>query len=77
MQTKRAGYGQTYYDKYAAEDAEKEETTVATKITTAAQLAERCLDVAQNYNTIYMWGVFGAPVTESIIAGKAKQYQSW
>lgn len=77
VQTKRAGYGQTYYDKYAAKDAEKEETTVATKITTAAQLAERCLDVAQNYNTIYMWGVFGAPVTESIIAGKAKQYPSW
>lgn len=72
--TKRAGHGQTYYDKYA----KKEETsTMATKITTAAQLAERCLDVAQNYKTVYMWGVFGAPVTESVIAGKAKQYPSW
>ena len=77
VQTKRAEYGQTYYDKYAAKNAEKEETTVATKITTAAQLAERCLDVAENYNTVYMWGVFGAPVTESVISGKAKQYPSW
>ena len=28
-------------------------------------------------NTIYMWGCFGQPVTESIIAAKAKQYPSW
>jgi hypothetical protein len=70
VQTKRAGYGQTYYDKYAAEDAEKEETTVATKITTAAQLAERCLDVAQNYKTLYVMGCFGAPMT----AANKKRY---
>ena len=30
-----------------------------------------------NMNTIYMWGCFGQPVTESIIAAKAKQYPSW
>lgn len=70
VQTKRAGYGQTYYDKYAAKDAEKEETTVATKITTAAQLAERCLDVAQNYKTLYVMGCFGAPMT----AANKKRY---
>ena len=29
MQTKRAGYGQTYYDKYAAKDTEKEETAMS------------------------------------------------
>ena len=29
-----------------------------------------------NMNTIYMWGCFGQPVTESIIAAKAKQYPS-
>lgn len=34
VQDKRAGYGQTYYEKYAAKTAEKEESTVATKITT-------------------------------------------
>lgn len=70
VQTKRAGYGQTYYDKYAAATAEKEETTVATKITTAAQLAERCLDVAQNYKTLYVMGCFGAPMT----AANKKRY---
>ena len=70
VQTKRAGYGQTYYDKYAAAIAEKEETTVATKITTAAQLAERCLDVAQNYKTLYVMGCFGAPMT----AANKKRY---
>ena len=70
MQEKRAGYGQTYYDKYAAKTAEKEESTVATKITTAAQLAERCLDVAQNYKTLYVLGCFGAPMT----AANKKRY---
>ena len=29
VQTKRAGYGQTYYDKYAAKDTEKEETAMS------------------------------------------------
>lgn len=70
MQEKRAGYGQTYYDKYAAKTAEKEESTVATKITTAAQLAERCLDVAQNYKTLYVMACFGAPMT----AANKKRY---
>ena len=62
VKTKRAGYGQTYYDKYA-KAIEKEEPAVATKITTAAQLAERCLDVAKNYKTLYVMGCFGAPMT--------------
>ena len=70
VQDKRAGYGQTYYEKYAAKTAEKEESTVATKITTAAQLAERCLDVAQNYKTLYVMGCFGAPLT----AANKKRY---
>lgn len=33
------------------------------KITTARQLAERALDVAQNYRTLYVMGCFGAPMT--------------
>lgn len=65
VQAKRAGYSQTYYNKYAKNVAEKEETIMATKITTAAQLAERCLDVAQNYKTLYVMGCFGAPMTEA------------
>ncbi|MBA9087456.1 hypothetical protein FHR92_003941 [Fontibacillus solani] len=33
--------------------------------------------VLNNYKTVYMWGVFGSPVTESIVFAKAKQYPSW
>lgn len=34
-------------------------------------------NIVNNYKTVYMWGVFGSPVTESIIAAKTKQYPSW
>lgn len=34
-------------------------------------------DIADNYNTIYMWGVFGAPVTKSLLNEKSKQYPNW
>lgn len=44
---------------------------------TALELVQKHLDVAKNYKTVYMWGVFGAPVTEAIISEKAKQYPSW
>lgn len=44
---------------------------------TNKELAAKLKEIATNYNTIYMWGVFGAPVTESVIAGKTKQYPSW
>lgn len=44
---------------------------------TAAELVQKHIDVAKNYKTVYMWGVFGAPVTEAIISEKAKQYPSW
>lgn len=33
-------------------------------IKTAAQLAERAIDVAQNYRTLYVMGCIGAPMTE-------------
>jgi hypothetical protein len=33
--------------------------------------------IATQYKTVYMWGVFGAPVTENLIVQKTKQYQSW
>lgn len=35
------------------------------KIQTAAQLANACLDVARNYDTLYVLGCIGAPLTES------------
>lgn len=70
VKTKRAGYGQTYYDKYAdrtgsSVTTEKEETDMSTKITTGAQLAARCKDLAQNYKTLYVMGCFGAPMTDA------------
>ena len=46
-------------------------------IKTAKELAAAAANVAKNYKTVYMKGVFGAPVTESLIAEKAKQYPKW
>lgn len=43
----------------------------------ASELVRRHIDVAKNYKTVYMWGCFGMPVTESIIREKAAQYPSW
>ena len=43
----------------------------------ASELVRRHIDVAKNYQTVYMWGCFGMPVTESIIREKAAQYPSW
>jgi len=34
-------------------------------------------DIVDNYKTVYMWGVFGSPVTEAIIQQKVNQYPSW
>lgn len=34
---------------------------------TAAQFAERISNVAKNYETSYIWGVFGAPITEATV----------
>ena len=35
------------------------------------------LKLADGKNTVYMWGTFGALVTDSLINGKAKQYPGW
>lgn len=43
----------------------------------ASELVRRHIDVAKNCQTVYMWGCFGMPVTESIIREKAAQYPSW
>lgn len=34
-------------------------------------------DVVNNHKTVYMYGCFGAPVSESLIAGKARQLPAW
>lgn len=38
---------------------------------------EKLWDASEDFNTVYMKGVFGAPVTEHTIASKAKQYPAW
>lgn len=37
----------------------------------ASELVRRHIDVAKNCKTVYMWGCFGMPVTESINPGKS------
>lgn len=37
---------------------------MSAKISTAQQLAEKMIDVAKNYKTLYVAGCFGAPMTE-------------
>lgn len=41
---------------------------------TSKELVQKMKDIAEKYKTIYMWGTFGSPVTEKIIAQKAAQY---
>lgn len=43
----------------------------------ATELARKCENVSIKYNTVYMWGCFGQPVTDAIIEQKAKQYPSF
>lgn len=71
VQNTRASYGQRYYDKYAKN---KEETSMSTKITTGAQLAEKATNVAKNYKTLYVMGCFGAPMTAANKARYTKNH---
>ena len=41
------------------------------------EFVAKLVDIATNYKTKYLYGVFGSPVTESVISQKAKQYPSW
>ena len=44
---------------------------------TAKEFIKRLQNIVDKYNTVYMWGVFGAPVTEKLIAEKTRQYPQW
>lgn len=51
---------------------QKEEKNMA-YLMTAQELINKALDVVKNHKTIYMYATFGFQVTDSTIAGKAKQ----
>ena len=78
VKKKRAGFGQVYLNKYGGGSTATGTASGngGTKMT-AKELVEKAVAIAKNHNTVYMWGVFGAPVTESLIAAKAAQYPSW
>ena len=42
-------------------------------VMTAKQLIEKCVDIAKNYKTIYMYAAYGFQVTDATIASKKKQ----
>lgn len=50
----------------------KEENGMA-YVMTAKEMIEKCLDVAKNYKTIYMYAAYGFQVTDATIASKKKQ----
>ena len=63
---KRAEYGQTYFDRYAAtKTTGKDDGIMSIKITTAAQLATKAIDVAKKYKTLYVMGCFGSPMNST------------
>ena len=40
-------------------------------------VCKKCIDIAFNYNTVYMNGVFGWPVTQYTIDRKRQENPSW
>ena len=42
----------------------------------ASEFVAKALNIASEYKTVYMWGTFGAPLTERLIAQKSEQYPS-
>jgi len=38
---------------------------------------QEAINIANNYNTVYMWGEFGSPVTQDVINMMAAQYPDW
>jgi peptidoglycan hydrolase-like protein with peptidoglycan-binding domain len=43
----------------------------------ANDFVSRLYNIATTKKTVYAWGMFGSPITSSIVTGKAKQYPSW
>ena len=43
----------------------------------ANEFVERLKCIATECNTVYAWGMFGSPITRSVVKAKAKQYPKW
>ena len=43
----------------------------------ADEFVSKLYNIATTDKTVYAWGMFGSPITKSIVSGKAKQYPSW
>lgn len=43
----------------------------------ASSFVSKLKTIATTKNTVYAWGMFGSPITASIVEGKAKQYPAW
>ena len=43
----------------------------------ASSFVSKLYDIATKEKTVYAWGMFGSPITQSRVQGKAKQYPSW
>ena len=39
--------------------------------------ASKLYSIATSKKTVYAWGMFGSPISSSIVSGKAKQYPEW
>ena len=42
----------------------------------ASKFVAKAVEIASEYKTVYMWGTFGAPLSEKVIRQKAEQYPS-
>ena len=72
-------YGLNEYDNAAASENGQAPavSTGGTKKMNNKEFIAKLQNVADNFKTTYMWGVFGAPVTESVISSKKNQYPDW
>ena len=43
----------------------------------ASDFTTKLYSIASTKKTVYAWGMFGAPITKSMVQAKAKQYPTW
>lgn len=65
VKKKRAGYGEAFYEKYAAKSATLTPAGGKAVIKTNTDLAAMLKKIATGYKTLYVMGCFGAPMTEA------------